>query len=68
MSEPSQETQRTWAILKQVSATTLERKRRLGEYAVVWENDQPTFTEGDAPEPNATDRAIGDKSKLLGDT
>ncbi|NCC41526.1 MAG: hypothetical protein EOM21_19330 [Gammaproteobacteria bacterium] len=68
MSEPSQETQRTWAILKQVSATTLERKRRLGEYAVVWENDQPTFTEGDAPQPIATDRDNGDRSKVFGDT
>lgn len=68
MSEPSQETQRTWAILKQVSTTTLERKRRLGEYAVVWESGRPIFTEGDAPQPNAVDRDNGDKSKLAGDT
>lgn len=53
MSELSDQTQIMWATLKKVAADTLERKRRLGEYAVIWQDGKPVFTEGDAPEQQA---------------
>lgn len=39
----SQETQMMWAMLKQVGTDTLKRKRRLGEYAVVWQDNKPVI-------------------------
>jgi peptidase E len=35
--------------LKQVAADTLERKRRLGHYAVIWRNGKPVAIGEDAP-------------------
>jgi len=43
MTALSQETQTMWATLKQVGTDTLERKRRLGEYAVVWQDNKPVI-------------------------
>ncbi len=40
--------------LKQVAADTLERKRRLGRYAVVWCEGKPVAIGEDAPEHLAT--------------
>jgi hypothetical protein len=36
--------------LKQVAADTLERKRRLGHYAVIWQDGEPVAIGEDAPE------------------
>jgi hypothetical protein len=47
MSQPSADVQRTWDILKEVAASTLERKRRLGESAVIWQDGRVVITEGD---------------------
>jgi hypothetical protein len=47
MNEPSTEIRRTWDILTSVAAQTLERKRRLGESAVIWREGRPLITEGD---------------------
>lgn len=35
--------------LKEVAARTLERKRRLGHYAVVWKDGKPLLQGEDAP-------------------
>jgi hypothetical protein len=35
--------------LKQVAADTLERKRRLGHYAVIWRDGKPVAIGEDAP-------------------
>lgn len=52
MSQPSDDLQRTWDILKQVAASTLERKRRLGESAVIWQDGRVVITEGDMADVN----------------
>jgi len=49
MTELSQETQIILAMLKKVATDTLERKRRLGEYAVVWQDSKPIAIGDDAP-------------------
>jgi hypothetical protein len=43
------DTQAMLDCLCQVAAKTLERKRRLGHYAVIWENDAPQAIGDDAP-------------------
>ena len=48
MSTPEQDDQQMLDALREAVAETLERKRRLGQYAVVWRNDKPAFI-GDAP-------------------
>lgn len=43
------DTQKILEVLKQVAADTLERKRRLGQYAVVWQDGKPVLVGDDAP-------------------
>ena len=38
------------SALKQAVSNALEKKRRLGQYAVVWENNQLSYKGNDAPE------------------
>ncbi len=35
--------------LRQSVAEALEKKRRLGQYAVIWQNGKPVFVGDDAP-------------------
>jgi len=37
--------------LRQTAAQTLERKRRLGHYAVIWQDGGPVLVGDDAPKP-----------------
>lgn len=43
-------TQKILDVLKQVASDTLERKRRLGHYAVVWRDGKPVAIGKDAPD------------------
>lgn len=43
MKEITQDTQKMLDVLKKVATVTLERKRRLGEYAVVWQDNKPVI-------------------------
>ena len=44
--------------LKRVAAETLEKKRRLGHYAVVWKDGRPALIGDDAPsDPGAASEA-----------
>jgi hypothetical protein len=45
MKEISQDTQNILLTLKKVATETLERKQRLGEYAVVWHQGKPVILE-----------------------
>lgn len=45
----SQETQTMLATLRKAVTETLERKRRLGEYAVIWQDGKPVAIGDDAP-------------------
>ena len=50
MSQFSQDTQKILDTLRKVAAETLERKRRLGQYAVIWEDGEPIAIGEDVPE------------------
>jgi hypothetical protein len=50
MSKFSEETQKILEMLREVAAETLERKRRLGHYAVVWQDGKPVAIGEDAPD------------------
>jgi hypothetical protein len=46
---PSPDTQAALDCLRQAVAKALERKRRLGQYAVFWSGDRPVAVGEDAP-------------------
>ena len=50
MSQFSQDTQTMLDTLRKVAVETLERKRRLGQYAVIWQDGEPVAVGEDAPE------------------
>ena len=60
---PSQEGRQLLETLRQSVAKTLEKKRRLGQYAVTWQNGKPVVTGEDAPAPTRmpTRAALGDE-------
>ncbi len=47
---PSPEGQRQLESLRRAVAHALERKRRLGQYAVIWRNGKPATEGEDAPD------------------
>lgn len=46
---PSPEVQKQLDALRQAVGKALERKRRLGQYAVTWQNGRPVVKGDDAP-------------------
>lgn len=44
------DTQKILDTLRRVAAQTLEKKRRLGHYAVIWRDGKPVAIGEDAPE------------------
>lgn len=46
---PSPEVQKQLDALRQAVGKALERKRRLGQYAVTWQNGKPVMTGEDVP-------------------
>lgn len=46
---PSLEGQQQLETLRQAVGKTLEKKRRLGQYAVIWEDGKPVVSGEDAP-------------------
>jgi len=51
---PSQESQVIQAVLNRAIATALEKKRRLGQYAVFWEDGKVIYRGDDAPQVEPT--------------
>lgn len=49
MSTLPPDTQKILETLKQVAINTLDRKRRLGHYAVIWRDGKPICIGEDAP-------------------
>jgi hypothetical protein len=49
---PSAEGQRQLDALRQTVGNMLEKKLRLGQYAVTWQNGKPVVTGDDAPRTN----------------
>lgn len=50
MSDISPKSQKILDILRKVAAETLEQKRRLGHYAIVWQDGKPVAIGEDAPD------------------
>ena len=48
--QPSQESLRVLAALKEAVTNALEKKRKLGHYAVMWEDNKVVYKGDDAPE------------------
>ncbi|MDJ0837679.1 MAG: hypothetical protein QNK37_14280 [Acidobacteriota bacterium] len=48
--EPSEKTKIILAALQDAVTSELERKRKLGHYAVLWDGEKPIFVGDDAPE------------------
>jgi len=46
----SREGQRVLETLQKAVKQTLEKKKRLGQYAVIWHDGKPIITGDDAPE------------------
>jgi len=46
------DTQIMWDMLKKVAAETLDRKRRLGQYAVIWKDGKAVKTINETESPN----------------
>ena len=46
---PSEKGQKQLDTLKRAVAEALEKKRRLGQYAVLWKNGKPVMVGDDAP-------------------
>lgn len=59
MTQLSPDTQEMLNSLRTAVAETLERKRRLGQYAVFWQAGKPVFIGEDAPR-NPDDTASDD--------
>jgi len=50
MMQISPQAQKTLEALRQAVADALERKRRLGHYAMVWRDGKPALIGDDAPD------------------
>jgi hypothetical protein len=50
MTTISPEAQKTLEALRKAVADTLERKRRLGHYAIIWRDGKPVAIGKDAPD------------------
>lgn len=48
--QPSEKSQIILSSLKEAVANALEKKRKLGQYAVVWENNKLVYRGEDAPQ------------------
>ena len=49
---PSQDSQAMLDTLKIAVNKTLDKKKRLGQYAVIWSDDKPVLVGADVPEEN----------------
>ncbi|MBF0245550.1 MAG: hypothetical protein HQL31_09820 [Planctomycetes bacterium] len=47
--------------LQLAASEVLEKKRRLGQYAVIWENGSPVMVGDDAPKPEITKPATSEE-------
>lgn len=67
MTQLSPETQEMLDSLRAAVSEALERKRRLGQYAVIWQDGKPVLIGEDAPEklpgmPCWSKAHVGDKA------
>lgn len=53
MTQLAPDTQKMLDSLRSAVSETLERKRRLGQYAVIWQDGKPVLVGEDAPKDQA---------------
>ncbi len=51
MNTPSQDTQKILEVMRKAVEKALDRKKRLGQYAVIWQDGKPVLIGEDAPKP-----------------
>ncbi len=56
MIQPTPDTQTMLDSLRTAVSETLERKRRLGHYAVIWQDGKPVLVGEDAPTQQVDDQ------------
>ncbi|WP_417330608.1 hypothetical protein [Halomonas cupida] len=61
MTQLAPDTQEMLDSLRTAVADTLERKRRLGQYAVIWQDGKPVLVGDDAPKPQVDDQDDQDR-------
>ncbi|UJS25913.1 MAG: hypothetical protein QJT81_18310 [Candidatus Thiothrix putei] len=49
MNTPSQDTQQMLDVMRKAVEKALDRKKRLGQYAVIWQDGKPVLVGEDAP-------------------
>ncbi len=49
MNKPSEETQKILESLQRAVTAALDKKKRLGQYAVIWQDGRPVAIGEDAP-------------------
>ena len=49
MNTPSQDTQQMLDVMRKAVEKALDRKKRLGQYAVIWQDGKPVLIGEDAP-------------------
>lgn len=60
MTQLAPDTQEMLDSLRTAVAETLERKRRLGQYAVIWQDGKPVLVGDDAPPQQPNDQESQD--------
>jgi hypothetical protein len=55
--QPSEKSQIILSALKKAVTHALEKKRKLGQYAVVWEDDKVVYKGEDAPKMDSVHKA-----------
>lgn len=63
MTQLAPDTQEMLDSLRTAVADTLERKRRLGQYAVIWQDGKPVLVGDDAPAQQAGDQVSDQDSQ-----
>lgn len=58
MKEPSKEMQQILETLQKAVSDALDKKKRLGQYAVIWRNNRPVAIGEDAPESLTENKKI----------
>lgn len=61
MTQLAPDTQEMLESLRIAVADTLERKRRLGQYAVIWQDGKPVLVGDDAPTQQPSDQGSQDR-------
>ena len=53
MNTPSQDTQQMLDVMRKAVEKALDRKKRLGQYAVIWQDGKPVLVGEDAPKQHS---------------